>query len=345
MSQAKLSKDLHRIVNEWSPEQRTEEMAKSNLLARILSLTGLDKPYSVAITAATGIEILTVTGVDVEKAMRLWHISKKYQWNLDGQNKSREIKPTPTFLEQIRRYDEFFDTGSEAMCRSRVDVFLAEALFHHGGASASASAGAGAEAAALKCYGEVEFSMSSFDKKLRLSGRGEYTIAWGDSSSARARNVSLIVEAKTMARGVSNRDDLIQVMTYMAIAHKERLTAKKVNPGVFGIITSSIEWVFLRIDNEGIPSRTKAYTVVGDLQEIVRHLAFVMAAAMSSSPTTSPVYSMDDLAMGGRLGGLSSIPNFTVAMPGAIPEETDVGNLADPMVVVRDDGEDEGGKS
>ncbi|KAJ3014705.1 hypothetical protein HKX48_004998 [Thoreauomyces humboldtii] len=266
----------------------------------------MDLAEQIAIKAATGAQILMVTGIDVEKAVRLRHLQKKYQWKLEEQNTSSDFTPTPTFVEQLRRYDEFFDSTSKSQCRSSVHVFMVEAVCHHSAYGV------------LKCYGEAEFSMFSSDNELMLSGQGDSTMAWGNSSVPRARNVSLIVEVRSEAANITSQRSLIQVLTYMAIAYKERLKAKKANPGVLGIVTNSVDWVFLRIDNEGIPSRTGPYIRrdARDLSVILRHLAFVVAAAMSSSPATSAVSvsSMDDLATGGRLGDLSSIPNFAVVM-------------------------------
>lgn len=268
-------------------------------LREILESLEFREAISVPISSATFEQVQQVTGVDIAKACDPWLDDANSQWDLDSINELDPFEPTDVFVQQFKRYQKYFGGWSEAAARSRIDVFLAEAFEHCPQVADSRTP--------LKFFGEVSVEMTSPKGDLRLTGSGDYFLAYGEKSLGplRPENVTLVVEAKN--GGAGGAKGLCQLLTYLAVLHRARVAAQKQAPVVFGILTTSQSWTFCYIDASGHARRTVA--VEGNVQSVLRSLVFVLSAAMFTSSLTTPFASEDLLAASG-VGSIRNIVGY-----------------------------------
>ncbi|KAJ3179651.1 hypothetical protein HDU87_002857 [Geranomyces variabilis] len=314
------------IISKWAPA-RLNELTSGELgtdVKELLSALGLTDTNSIAISKATVYQVRTVTGIDVESPLE--HYVAPYLLNLQKLNQLAAVDPSPSFLDQMSRFDKWFQSAAdESLTRSKIDICLTEAMEH--------VARLGSNPNPLKYYGEATFRMHDPVSKLTLNGDADYCLVWGEPAGVRLENVSLIIEAKTTLTLAAGRK---QLMTYMAIAYHARRRAKKAQAGVFGVLTNAKEWFFYRIDNEGNPSHSLQFVHESDDQppyaEVLRHLAFISAAAQALSPATSPFTSVEQLR-NSSFSSLESVPGFDVAFSTEKVEETE--RVADAELLLK----------
>ncbi|KAJ9485195.1 hypothetical protein VN97_g8167 [Penicillium thymicola] len=98
----------------------------------------------------------------------------------------------------------------------------------------------------LKFDRETEFIWKSGNRQVKLSGTVDYSLWYGMSDDYSTNMVT--IEARQpdlIKRGV------FQCLAYMAMVHETRKRAKVIDTSVYGIVTDSFEWVFIRIRPNG----------------------------------------------------------------------------------------------
>ncbi|KAJ3169719.1 hypothetical protein HDU87_000553 [Geranomyces variabilis] len=317
------------IISTWAPA-RLNQLTSGELgtdVKELLIALGLTDTNSIAISKATAYQVRTVTGIDVVTPLE--HFVPPYLLNLQKLNQLPAVDPSPSFLDQMSRFDKWFEsTADESLIRSKIDICLTEAMEH--------VARLGSNPNRLKYYGEATFRMHDPVSRLTLNGDADYCLVWGEPGEpdrVRLENVSLIIEAKTTLTLAAGRK---QLMTYMAIAYHARRRAKKAQAGVFGVLTNAKEWFFYRIDNEGNPSHSLRFVHESENQpdyaEVLRHLAFISAAAQALSPATTPFTSVEQLR-NSSFSSLESVPGFDVALSTEKVEETE--RVADAELLLK----------
>ncbi|KAJ3166193.1 hypothetical protein HDU88_003416 [Geranomyces variabilis] len=320
MSIVKRYASARSILNGWDSARLSAVLggAAGTDVGQLLLTLGLTDVASIAVSKATGHQIYTVTGVNVEAVLT----TSQNRWPLETQNKLPPLEPSQTFLVHMARYGKWFSGGSEALTRSKIDTCLTEAMER--GAELL-----GINQSSLKFFGEVTFRMHDPVSRLTLNGDAEYSLAFGENGESEAKNVSFIVEAKSASQGFDNQGRR-QLLAYMAIVHCARKKAKKAQPGVFGLLTDVTHWEFFRIDNDGIASRSSIFYEDDNYCAPLRHLAYVTTAAQALSPATTPYASREQLRAS-SLSSLEDLPGFRVSfsadpLPAELP-----GNSSEEM--------------
>ncbi|RFU24436.1 hypothetical protein B7463_g11898, partial [Scytalidium lignicola] len=214
-----------------------------------------------------------------------------------------EIKPisTPQYLiDNLQRISCVTSPRrckqSEEFSRMIIDQILVSALYEeneaqgHGKGKGQSNADDPDEPAKLQLVHEMPILkevLHEGEKKM-LSGYVDYTI-WYDIRDKKSLATNLvIVEAKRAPLSLSA---MAQLAAYMGVIHTTRKEKGKQNCLVYGLLSDGKNFVFSRINNDGVFRSSQVLDWMHPVQrdKIYTIMRFLLRAAALSSPSTSPI--------------------------------------------------------
>lgn len=247
-------------------------------------------------------------------------------WDIKKDNELDVPELSATFSNQMARMKKWFPaSGDESYTRSLLDLYITEAAENMPPTIKQ-----------LNFYGEV--SLTQRNNNETLSGDADYTIAFGETQRPAPENITVIVEAK--ASGLTSRNALRQTFTYMAIVFNARKQAGKKNAGVFGVLSDSESFFYLRIDNEGQVWRSTTFDALVDQKVILSNLTYVLTAAQCSSPTTSAFSSTEQLVVSPS-ASIKNLSAFNLALSDATSVDEPAAGLNVTMKLRREEDDEE----
>ena len=134
---------------------------------------------------------------------------------------------------------------------------------------------------------EIEDRNHEKPTKLRITGRADWALAYGDRKGFCCGNALIAVNAKSPSTFSGARS---QLLTYLAIIQRIRRQHDKVNHCVQGFFSDGTVYCFMAINNEGMIVSSKYYTIESgkELRTVFNWIVSLMATSVKSSPSTSP---------------------------------------------------------
>lgn len=188
----------------------------------------------------------------------------------------------------------------------------------------------------LRGFCELPLSCSVHDtnteSRITISGRCDVCIGYGSktSPSPGLETLLIVVEAKTEA---TMENAFPQLLAYMGIIAAAREEAGKQNNTVYGIFSDGMTYTFVRLDNERIVSKSKALSIVDELEDVFAFMVHLLASAMESSPSCSPTKPGTRLDRDVKVFATRVEPKYFVLEP--FEESDDAGDdLMDSIVLL-----------
>ncbi|KND02974.1 uncharacterized protein SPPG_08977 [Spizellomyces punctatus DAOM BR117] len=288
------------VAQQWT-EERRQQLLKDPEIKELLGALELERAQSVPVSSASPEDIAKVTGFNFSQN----DMEGYSNWDLEAQNVIPPLQPSDVFTRQMDRLNRWFNPKSEALARSFLDNYILEGLEHTQPSDSP-----------LTFYGEVSVSQTNPSVKMTLAGDIDYVFAYGDATKPQVQNIVLLAEAKSRRVAIGGWI-MVQLLAYMAMVYRARKVSKKINPGVFGIMTNGHAWIFCRIDNDGEVYQSPRYT---GTDVVLRNLAFVLDASKISSPSTTPFGSEEDLSASSVFASLEHLAGYTPAIKSAEEE-------------------------
>jgi hypothetical protein len=110
-------------------------------------------------------------------------------------------------------------------------------------------------------------------------------VSYDSSSKPKVETVFFITELK--ATDTITSSTWVQVATFMAIVRRKRMDNGKTNATIFGCLTDSIEFYFLRLDTAGKLHKSKTLEFDTDYDLIYTYFVRSIQRAKEQSPNTT----------------------------------------------------------
>ncbi|KAJ3157585.1 hypothetical protein HDU86_003237 [Geranomyces michiganensis] len=228
-------------------------------------------PDGIQISKITGAEVREHLGVDPAPFARTPNCG--VNWAL---HTLKPLTPSKFFMGHRAKLMKFFDLKSEPMTRSFLDAYLLETMLQMK---------PGIEK--LSLLGEIGIQYTS-NTGAFINGFGDWVLAYGEVGTARhTYNISLIGEAKRSGGlELDAEQNILQLLTYMIIVHKERLKAGKQSAAVYGFLSNFDRFRFFMITHEGSIHKSHSFDESREQGLILACMHKIFTSAQASSPST-----------------------------------------------------------
>ncbi|KAJ3161087.1 hypothetical protein HDU86_007708 [Geranomyces michiganensis] len=251
----------------------------------------------IAISQATPRQLRNILGVEVpffDRGTGTWH--------LDSLNKFDSSEACPaSFQKFMTTMARHLPGTSEAALSSRVEVLHTQAALY-----LESYAPGEIGDAPFMAHGQCSLSYTNASGDT-LTGLGDLFIGGTDQNSEfekpQAHNITFVVEVKAAEIARLTKSQL-QLWTYMYVIHQARRAAGKKNLQVFGVVTDSVDWRFMWINESGACVYTKWYQMALNRPN-VRSLVLLQQS---------------------KLGSITDIPGYVPWVAMHDPEEEDIGS-------------------
>lgn len=179
------------------------------------------------------------------------------------------IKDIKTSEYASARHDESF-------CRTVLDLVIMDRLRHLKDKDVHRRLKVSAEVPISICIKDI------YGNDEMLKGRADWALGYGATKSDTGA-VLLVVEAKwyeTAAIGMP------QLLVYMAAVYEAR--KKRINQGIFGMLSDSKEFRFCFLDEDKKFFTTRPFTWIIEQPTIIAYIDMMLMNAIESSPHTTP---------------------------------------------------------
>lgn len=234
---------------------------------------------------ATERQISSITGVVFTK--HVWSCKPSVYRNLD-----------PHFIQEFQNICDTWGKRNESDRRQYIDCIMRHAVI---------AAGLKGK---VRIYTEVKMSQlsskrDSSGQNFDLNGKADYTVTHDTEDVI---DDEKILEQMHLVGGEAKAawtdKALTQLSAYAGIIHSKRKAAAKKNLKVWGFLSNGQLWKFLRVTSDGNLEESKIFEI-GDLRTVqLEELRVVMGimvdvliAAYNSSPTGTPVDSLENLTI------------------------------------------------
>ncbi|KAI8998177.1 hypothetical protein BC832DRAFT_566393 [Gaertneriomyces semiglobifer] len=140
----------------------------------------------------------------------------------------------------------------------------------------------------MSCWSEISVSFKSGGEKLH--GRGEYLLGYSPTDVA-LDSLHTLLLAGEANKVVGAERPIWQIVGYCGMLHM--VINPSVDSTVYGFITDSAIWEFVRVDNAGKIFTSDPLT---NLSDVETWLGYLIESARKSMPTASPPVSPEDLS-------------------------------------------------
>ncbi|KAJ3174026.1 hypothetical protein HDU87_007241 [Geranomyces variabilis] len=228
-------------------------------------------PDGIQVSRITAVEVREHLGVDPAPFARTPNCG--VNWDL---NTLKPLSPSKFFLGHRAKLMKFFDLKSEPMTRSFLDAYLLETM---------SQMKPGIEK--LSLVGEIGIQYTSSTGAF-INGFGDWVLAYGEVGTGRhTYNISLIGEAKRSGGlELDAEQNILQLLTYMIIVHKERLKAGKQSAAVCGFLSNFDRFRFFKITHEGSILKSHSFDERREPGLILACMHKLFTSAQASSPST-----------------------------------------------------------
>ena len=182
--------------------------------------------------------------------------------------------PSKWFQKSKKIVDDVWNTNSEATTRTVIDLNLMEILKQD------------PSLRPFGCWGEVSITFQGGG--IQLNGKSDYFLGYGVPGNETLEGMLVGGEAK--ARG--QMFNIWQIIGYCGIIHNIRKSKSKITCTVYGFVTDSSIWEFIRIDNDSVVYTSSP---IANNEEILSWLKYILHCAMLSTPTANPYNSESEL--------------------------------------------------
>ncbi|RKO91015.1 hypothetical protein BDK51DRAFT_28303 [Blyttiomyces helicus] len=234
-------------------------------LKAIVSEIRSGKKPSVRIQDCTEQNVADILELDVSMVHSL-----PSMWKLPA-----DVKPCSpsSWLKTASRMMGPWKQNSENTTRTRIDQILLDVLHH-------------TPLPKLSCWGEVLLKWDGGKKS--LTGSADYVLGYGGRSQCEYME-SILVCGEAKRSGAAW--NIWQIVAYCGVVHKSRIAQGKQNTTVYGFLTDSSFWEFIRIDNN---SQVWTAKVAGE-GDAMTWLAYILDCAQKSTPSDTPTASLEDM--------------------------------------------------
>ena len=177
---------------------------------------------------------------------------------------SEKRNPSNNIVSVLQKY---WKRNSECTTRSYIDMICLDVL------KSDLPTGK----AQLSCFGNVKLQFTNNNNGLTFSGLADY--AWGYGNEIGSETI--IIEAKK----VGEQLDLWQLVAYVGILQKNRQLKKKIISTCYGIVTDSILWIFVKIDESGKCWSSTIKDITNNRTEIWTWVNYIL---QNASPASTP---------------------------------------------------------
>ena len=244
-----------------------------------------EKATSLECGKATERQISSITGVVFSK--HEWSCKPSVDRNLD-----------PHFIQEFQNICDTWGKRNESDRRQYIDCVMRHAVI---------AAGLKGK---VRIYTEVKMNQlsskrDSLGKNFDLNGKADYTVTHDTED---VTDDEKILAQMHLVGGEAKADwpdkALTQLSAYAGIIHRKRKAAAKTNLKVWGFLSNGQLWKFLRVTADGNLEVSELFDI-GDLRivkleklrVVMGIMVHVLIAAYNSSPTGTPVESLENLAI------------------------------------------------
>jgi hypothetical protein len=268
------------------PKQEKDALQNLPWLKSFLEPLMQQSIVEASIRDCTGADIVRVLGLDVSKVL-----VERWQWELPAD--AAKCIPSKWFYRSFRMLDRW-NRNAEATTRTAIDLTLLDVL--------NSEVFKDQDGCRLQCWGEI--SLSATGGGMKLSGRADYFLGYGRGSHAAQQSLhTMLIAGEAKAPGAAL--NFWQIIAYCGIIHKLRKNCPdSPNSTVYGFLTDSYGWRFIRVDND---STVFTSDLIARKEDVHTWLAYLIRCAERSTPPATPTSSDSDLY-------LSELQDFKVVV-------------------------------